>query len=127
MQFTPHRFTNTIQDHKNHAIPYPKWQCVVIVLIYELYTHVAGVFGLFLLFSQIDFLLIRAVADMIVNFWSTIWFLSNKRLDPVKYNASMRMQSDGVELSNEEVQLLEKPIIIETDCSDEVGSHSSGH
>lgn len=98
---------------------------MTIVLIYELYTHVAGVFSLFLLFSQIDFLLIRAVADMIVNFWSTIWFLSNKRVDPVKYNATMRMQGDETKLSNEEVQLLEKPVVIQTDCNDECASQPS--
>lgn len=56
---TPCRFQNTIQDHKTKYIPYPKWQCVSILLAYEVYTHIMSIFSMYLLFSQIDFLLIR--------------------------------------------------------------------
>jgi hypothetical protein len=53
------RFQNTIQDHKCKYIPYSRTSCISIIVLYDLYTHVMNIFGIYLLFSQIDFLIIR--------------------------------------------------------------------
>lgn len=95
-------------DQKCLYIPYPKWQCVAILLIYELYTHITGIFALFLLFSQIDFLIIRATADLIVNFFSTLWFLSHKRYDKAKYDAMTKVDDAGDPTAHEGTELLQK-------------------
>ena len=85
-------FTNTIQDHKTKYLPYPKMTCLAIVQLFTLYTHVMGVFGIFLFFSQVDFLLIRLAADLIVSHYVTIRFMEPKRVDPVMYS---RDREDG--------------------------------
>ena len=53
------RFQNTIQDHKCKYIPYSRSTCISIVAAFDVYTHVMSIFGIYLLFSQIDFLIIR--------------------------------------------------------------------
>jgi hypothetical protein len=40
-----------------------------------MYVHVMGVFSLFLFFSQVDFAVIRLLADWIVTGFSTVWFI----------------------------------------------------
>lgn len=40
-----------------------------------MYVHVMGVFSLFLFFSQVDFAIIRLLADWIVTGYSTVWFI----------------------------------------------------
>ena len=40
-----------------------------------MYVHVMGVFALFLFFSQVDFALVRLIADWIVTGYSTVWFI----------------------------------------------------
>lgn len=83
-------FQNTIQDHKCRFIPYTKTTCMSIILLYDVYTHVMSIFGIYLLFSQIDFLIIRCVADMLVTILTTIWFLQHKTIDPVQYMAEVQ-------------------------------------
>lgn len=78
-------FTNTIQDQKTKYLPYSKMACIHITNIYCVYTHIMSVFGIFLFFSQVDFLLIRMVADLLVSIVTTMWWCQNKTVDPVKY------------------------------------------
>jgi hypothetical protein len=40
-----------------------------------MYVHVMGIFALFLFFSQVDFALIRLLADWLVTGFSTLWFI----------------------------------------------------
>lgn len=40
-----------------------------------MYVHVMGVFSLFLFFSQVDFAIVRLLADWIVTGYSTVWFI----------------------------------------------------
>ena len=44
-----------------------------------------SVFGIFLIFSQVDFLMVRACADLFVNGYTTTNFLKTKIYDPEKY------------------------------------------
>jgi hypothetical protein len=76
---------NTIQDHKCVYLPYSKTVCVGISLAFTFYEHVMGMFGIFLFFSQVDFLFIRCVADLMVSTGTTYWFMANKTVDRVMY------------------------------------------
>lgn len=76
--------TNTIQDHKTRYIPYKPWVCISIIQIFTIYAVIMSVIGLFVALSQIDFMLIRLLADLIVNHFTTLWFLRNKTVNPLK-------------------------------------------
>lgn len=76
---------NTIQDHKTRYIPYSKFTCWVITQSWSLYCCVMGVFSIYLLMSQIDFLVIRATADALVNTYTTYRFLRHKTPNAEKY------------------------------------------
>ena len=78
--------TNTIQDHKTKFIPYNKSTCLVIIQVFTIYAVIMSVIGLFVALTQVDFMLIRLVADLIVNHFTTMWFLHDKTVDPEKYN-----------------------------------------
>lgn len=79
-------FQNTIQDHKNPYLPYEKYTCWIISQTFCLYIHVMGIFGVFLIFSQVDFLMIRALADLMVTGYSTNIFMQKKVFDKELYD-----------------------------------------
>lgn len=79
-------FTNTIQDHKTKFIPYSKMTCLVISQIHTVYCHVMGSLALLMFFCQVDFLLVRLVADLIVNHYSILVFMNNKVHDLARYS-----------------------------------------
>ena len=64
-----------MQDHKTRSIEYSHVTCLWIVQIHCMYVHVMGVFSLFLFFSQVDFAIIRLLADWLVTGYSTVWFI----------------------------------------------------
>lgn len=70
--------TNTVQDHKTHEIPYEKWQCLLIIQIFTIYSVIMGVLGLFVALTQVDFMLVRIAADMVINHVTTYYFLNGK-------------------------------------------------
>jgi hypothetical protein len=76
---------NTIQDHKARYIPYSKLTCWAITQSWSFYVCVMSIFSIYLMMSQIDFLIIRTVADFIVNAYTTHRFLRNKKTNPYKY------------------------------------------
>ena len=78
---------NTITDHKTKYIPYPKWVCVTITQIWSLYCNIMSVFAIFLAMSQVDFVIIRAAADLCNNAYTTTKFLRNKTHCPERYRA----------------------------------------
>jgi len=78
-------FQNTIEDHKNTYLPYSKSTCWIIAQTFCVYCHIMSVFGIFLIFSQVDFLMVRACADLFVNGYTTTNFLKTKIYDPEKY------------------------------------------
>lgn len=85
---------NTIQDHKTRYIPYSKLTCWSITQIWSLYCCIMSIFSIYLLMSQIDFLLIRAFADTLVNSYTTYRFLQYKKHNQHKYNDIYGKQKD---------------------------------
>jgi len=77
--------TNTIQDHKTMYIPYSKYMCLFIIQVWSTYAVIMGTIGLFVALTQVDFLLIRLVADLIVNQTTTAYFLRGKIVDAELY------------------------------------------
>lgn len=76
---------NAIQDHKSRHIPYSKLTCWAISMWWSFYCSIMSMFGIFLVLSQVDFLLIRTLADLFVNSFTTNKFLSNKTTNPSEY------------------------------------------
>lgn len=79
-------FNNVIEDHKTKHIPYSKFTCLVIVQTFTIYGVIMSVIGMFVALTQVDFMLIRIAADLIVNAHTTYYFLRGKEVDPVQYN-----------------------------------------
>ena len=80
-------FLNTIQDHKTKYLPYSKTTCYVILQLWSTYCCLMSIFSVGLLMSQIDFLLIRLVADLAVNTFTTFKFLKGKEVNFRLYEA----------------------------------------
>ena len=80
-------FLNTIQDHKTRYLPYSKNTCYIILQLWSTYCCLMSIFSIGLLMSQIDFLLIRLLADLIVNTFTTFKFLKNKEHNKRLYYA----------------------------------------
>ena len=76
---------NTITDHKTRYIPYSKFVCLTITQLWSMYCNIMSVFSIFLAMSQIDFVLIRMVADLTVNAYTTGKFLRGKTFCPEEY------------------------------------------
>lgn len=91
-------FTNTIQDQKTKYLDHERSTCIAISLIFDVYTHVMSIFGMYLMFSQIDFLLIRMIADCIVTVFTTIEWMKNKKVDKRKHDmeGGLIRQSDNI-------------------------------
>jgi len=83
--------TNTIQDHKNAYLPYQKWTCVCIVQTFSMYAIIMGTIHLFVALSQIDFMLLRMFADLLVNYYTTRRFMQFKQVDAHKYAMHLDM------------------------------------
>lgn len=76
---------NTITDHKTKYIPYSKCVCLIITQLWSFYCNIMSVFAIFLAMSQIDFVLIRMSADLMVNAYTTTKFIRHKTYCPTKY------------------------------------------
>ena len=76
---------NTVQDTKTPTIPYSKLTCIIIVQMYSIYCHVMSLVGLSLLFSQVDILLVRMVAEVIVSSFALTRFLKDKTVGRPEY------------------------------------------
>ena len=87
--------TNTIQDHKTMYIPYNKVTCLLIIQVFTIYAVVVGVIGMFVALTQIDFMLIRICADLLVNYYTTYLFMRNKTVNPTRYKEWLRSNSQA--------------------------------
>jgi hypothetical protein len=76
---------NTITDHKTKYIQYPKYQCIIISQMWSLYCGIMGVVGMMLALTQVDFVLIRLLCDLVVNLYTNMKFLKSKVYDAHKY------------------------------------------
>lgn len=97
--------TNTIQDHKTRYIPYSKVTCIIITQTWTVYCCVMGVFALFVMLSQIDFMLVRIVGDVLVNIYTSYSFMRNKKVDRERYNKWMRKHEDD---DDDEEEIMEE-------------------
>lgn len=85
---------NTITDHKSKFIPYPKYVCLGISQLWAIYCNLMSVFGMFLAMTQMDFVLIRMMADLIINTYTNLKFMRHKEHSIMKYN-DIEMQSSS--------------------------------
>ncbi len=86
---------NTITDHKTKYIQYPKYQCLVISQLWSLYCGIMGVVGMMISLTQVDFVIIRLVCDLVVNFYTNYKFMKNKVYDASKYfNLDVELKID---------------------------------
>ena len=76
---------NTVIDHKARYLNYPKLVCLLISQVWSIYCAVMGVLGLMVALSQIDFVLIRLLADLVVNTYTNLKFMQGKVYDRNKY------------------------------------------
>ncbi len=79
-------FSNVIEDHKTKHIPYSKFTCLIIVQIFTIYGVIMSVIGMFVALTQVDFMFIRILADLIVNAHTTYYFLRGKVVNEALYN-----------------------------------------
>ena len=91
--------TNCITDFKTKYIPYSKSTCLAITQIWSLYCNVMSVFGIFLATTQLDLIIIRTIADLMVNFYSTRRFLRNKTYCSERYRQVVEMHEPDQEMS----------------------------
>lgn len=86
--------TNTVMDHKTKYIPYSKFTCLAIIQVHTVYGVCFSVIGTFVALSQVDQTLIRIAADMMINHFTTRWFLRCKVVDKDKYNQWHTLQKE---------------------------------
>jgi len=86
--------TNTIQDHKNAYLPYTKMTCITIVQMFAIYAIIMNTISLFVALSQVDFMLLRMLADLIVNYYTTSRFMQFKTVNPELYHAYLHSRTD---------------------------------
>jgi hypothetical protein len=85
-------FLNTIQDQKTKYLPYSKLTCYIIMQLWSVYCGLMSIFSVGLLMSQVDFLLIRLAADLMVNSFTTFKFLQGKEVNRRGYFAESHMK-----------------------------------
>ena len=114
---------NTITDHKCKYIPYSKPVCILIVQFWSVYCNIMSIFNVFLSLTQIDFVLIRTVADLIMSMYTNLKFMRYKVHNAIRYQQSLRFQltEDDVELGKfvvaDEEEPLKKPGAVASSAS----------
>jgi len=101
-------FSNVIEDHKTKYIPYSKFQCLLIVQCFTIYGVIMSVIGMFVALTQVDFMLIRIAADLIVNANTTYYFLRGKEVDPQRYDSWKSCHSKSAQRKCESSSSLHK-------------------
>lgn len=86
--------TNVIMDYKSKHVPYSKNTCLIIIQIFTIYEVCFHVIGTFVTLTQLDFTIIRIVADLTINYFTTGWFLRGKVVDKVKYDEWKREEHE---------------------------------
>lgn len=99
-------FTNTIQDQKTKFLDHDKATCMMISLIFDVYTHVMSIFGIYLMFSQIDFLLIRMVADCLVTSFTTMEWVRFKKVDKARHDLEVNLPPTTLDQRCDRVQTM---------------------
>ena len=100
---------NTMQDHKTRYILFAKTTCLVIIQVWTTYAVIMGTISLFVTLTQIDFLIIRLIADLIINFMTTAYFLNDKICDVQLYRDWERNQKQLCEDLTFDEELINLP------------------
>jgi len=101
---------NTISDHKNKYIPYPKYVCLIISQLWSVYCNLMSVFGMFLAMTQIDFVFIRMLSDLTVNTYTNMKFMRFKEFSPSKYTELEMHNHDQKEQTRSVFTIDDEPI-----------------
>ena len=72
--------------------------CLGITQVWSCYCNIMSVFSIFLAMSQIDFVLIRMFADLMVNAYTTTKFIRNKTFCPEQYKRFSETGADSTEM-----------------------------
>jgi hypothetical protein len=108
---------NTIQDHKNLYIPYSKATCVLIVQVFAVYAIIMNTIGLFVALSQIDFMMIRMSADLMVNYYTCHRFMRFKSVNEELYSQYIKNHCDDTVLFSTDVDVGDGSSYCSTDAS----------
>lgn len=109
-------FLNTVQDQKTRYLPYSKLTCYIVLQLYSVYCAFMSVFSVGLLMSQVDFLLIRLSADLLVNSYTTFKFLRGKEVNRRKYEEeSHHCSSISLKTAEEAVNEMTEVLSEDTD------------
>jgi hypothetical protein len=73
----------TVIDDKGHEIPYSKESMMYFVVVCSTYRALIQIVMIYIMLSQIDFLIIRLAADILVTVVTTKHFLRNKTHNPL--------------------------------------------
>ena len=93
--------SNVIMDPKTKYIPYSKFTCLIIIQTFTIYEVCFHVIGTFVALTQIDFTLIRIAADLLINYYTTGWFLRGKIVDKTKYDEWKKENDESNTVSKE--------------------------
>jgi len=78
-------FLCVIRDVKGRYIPFSKMTCVLLTQAWTVYASIMSLFALYTFFSQADFVIIKLIVGLLVNMYSTMRYLRNKKHEPVKF------------------------------------------
>ena len=85
-------FLCVIRDVKGRYIPFSKMTCVLLTQAWTIYSSVMSLFALYTFFSQVDFVIIKLIVGLLVNMYSTMRYLRNKKHEPVKFAQYFQQQ-----------------------------------
>lgn len=87
---------HTLCDPKCLELPYPKWICLAVVEMYYVYIYVSGVFKFFISLSQIDFVVINHLSDLLMKaFTYTSYFKGKKYCKPCNTDSEQAQLIQG--------------------------------
>eukprot|EP00961_Rhodomonas_salina_P241769 3266016-Rhodomonas_salina.3 len=78
--------TTTVVDHKTDYIPYTKPTMIYISIVCSSYRTIIQVVIFYTMLSQVDFVIVRFVADIMMTYTTTKYFLKNKTHDAQKFH-----------------------------------------
>jgi hypothetical protein len=85
----------TVIDDKGSEIPYSKKSMMYFVVVCSTYRALIQIVMIYIMLSQIDFLMIRLAADILVTVVTTKHFLRNKQYNPLKTRIPVVVHDDG--------------------------------
>lgn len=88
---------HTLCDPKCVELPYQKWVCLSIVEMYYVYIYVSGVFKFFISLSQIDFVVINHLSDLLMKAYTYSAYIREKKFTGVVLTEKAEESSNLIE------------------------------